>query len=168
MQNIKIRLIEKNDIKQVQAFLFNQLRTLFNQESGQGAITDDVWNLNHNYVEPARNAMWAAFDSDDNVIGTIAICRYNDRIEVVKGRYQLEKTAEIGRCYIDEKLRRQGIGGQLLSVAEAFCREQGYDVIYLHTHHFLPGGYHFWKKNGFSITVEEGGVLEIIHMEKRL
>jgi GNAT superfamily N-acetyltransferase len=168
MKGFTLRQIEENDIEAVQDFLFSQLGELFNQEAGQGAVTKDVWNLKKTYLEPADHAMWAAFDHRNNVVGTIAICRYNDRIEIVKGRYDLQHTAEIGRCYLRKDLRRQGIGGALFSLAEDFCRGQGYRIIYLHTHHFLPGGYNFWQKNGFCVTVDEGGILEIVHMEKPL
>jgi GNAT superfamily N-acetyltransferase len=165
--NIVIRKIDNNDIASVQNFLLGQLQDLFSQD-GQSAITDDVWGLAKLYIEPARNQMWAVFTPDGIVIGTIAICEYNDRIAVLKGRFAAGKTAEIGRCYIDKTLRRQGIGSKLLKIAEEFCREQAYNMIYLHTHHFLPGGFHFWQSQGFTITLDEGGSYELVHMEKQV
>lgn len=164
-RNIVIRKIDNSDIASVQNFLLGQLQDLFSQD-GQSAVTDDVWGLAKLYIEPVRNQMWAAFTPDGTVTGTIAICEYNDRITVLKGRYPKATTAEIGRCYIDKTLRRQGIGSRLLKEAEAFCREQGYRMIYLHTHHFLPGGFHFWQSQGFTITLDEGGSYELVHMEK--
>lgn len=164
-RNIAIRKIDNRDITSVQNFLLGQLQDLFSQD-GQSAVTDDVWGLAKLYIEPVRNQMWAAFSPDGTVIGTIAICEYNDRIAVLKGRYPQTTTAEIGRCYIDKTLRRQGIGSRLLKEAEGFCREQGYRMIYLHTHHFLPGGFHFWQSQGFAVTLDEGGSYELVHMEK--
>lgn len=164
-EKITIRLLQEKDISAVQDFLMYQLETLFNQK-GQQAITGDIWGLKSNYIDPPRHQMWAVFDDQERVVGTIAICQYNDRIEILKGRYSLEKTAEIGRCYIDESLRRKGIGAKLLEEAERFCRENGYDILYLHTHHFLPGGYNFWKKNGFIPFADVGGENQIVHMEK--
>ena len=163
--NIVIRKIVNSDIASVQHFLLGQLQELFSHD-GQSAITDDVWGLEKLYIEPARNQMWAAFSAEGAVIGTIAICEYNNRIAVLRGRYPGKTTAEIGRCYIDETLRRQGIGSQLLKEAEDFCREQAYNMIYLHTHHFLPGGFHFWQSQGFEITLDEGGAYQLVHMEK--
>ena len=166
-RNIVIRKIDNNDIASVQNFLLGQLQDLFSQD-GQSAITDDVWGLVKLYIEPARNQMWAAFSPEGTIIGTIAICEYNDRIAVLKGRYPSKTTAEIGRCYIDKRLRRQGIGSQLLKEAEDFCREQAYNMMYLHTHHFLPGGFHFWQSQGFEITLDEGGAYQLVHMEKKV
>lgn len=164
---MQIRAITAQDIPKVQEFLMKHLKELFNKE-GQAAITNDVWGLEGSYIVPERNNMWGAYDENDELIGTIAIAEYNGRIVPLKGRYDLPLTAEIGRCYINENMRRKGIGKQLLDVAEEFCLDKGYKIIYLHTHHFLPGGYNFWKKNDFLVVLDEGGSYDIVHMEKKL
>ncbi|HIU64003.1 MAG TPA: GNAT family N-acetyltransferase, partial [Candidatus Avacidaminococcus intestinavium] len=135
---------------------------------GQGAVTDDVWGLGDTYIKPQRNQMWAAFSPNGQVVGTIAVCTYNNRFEELQGRYPEGLAAEVGRCYIAESLRRQGLGAKLLQSAEQFVREQGYTFMYLHTHHFLPGGYNFWLKNNFVVTMDIGGSYELVHMEKML
>ncbi len=168
MENFyKVRPIQKEDIQVVQAFLMHQLKTLFFQDK-QGAITDDVLGLEKMYLWPERNNLWAAFDQNGKVVGTGAICIYNDRIDCIKGRYHLPETAEIGRCYVDEMIRRQGIGSEIMAEMVKFCQEKEYKKMYLHTHHFLPGGFDFWKKQGFSILIDDGqdGGYETIHMEK--
>ncbi|WP_371378552.1 N-acetyltransferase family protein [Sporomusa aerivorans] len=166
-EDLVIRPIRPADIKAVQSFLLRQLKELFSQE-GQPAMTEDVWGLEKRYVEPANCNMWGIFTPAGEVAGTAAICTYNDRIALLKGRYNLPVTAEVGRCYIDQRLRRQGLGAKLLAEMTAFCREQGYAIMYLHTHRFLPGGFNFWKKEGFVITLDEGGSAELVHMEKWL
>ena len=170
MENFyKVRPIQKEDIQVVQAFLMHQLKTLFFQDK-QGAITDDVLGLEKMYLWPERNNLWAAFDQNGKVVGTGAICIYNDRIDCIKGRYHLPETAEIGRCYVDEMIRRQGIGSEIMAEMVKFCQEKEYKKMYLHTHHFLPGGFDFWKKQGFAILIDDGqdGGYETIHMEKIL
>ena len=170
MENFyKVRPIQKEDIQVVQAFLMHQLKTLFFQDK-QGAITDDVLGLEKMYLWPERNNLWAAFDQNGKVVGTGAICIYNDRIDCRKGRYHLPETAEIGRCYVDEMIRRQGIGSEIMAEMVKFCQEKEYKKMYLHTHHFLPGGFDFWKKQGFEILIDDGqdGGYETIHMEKIL
>ena len=170
MENFyKVRPIQKEDIQVVQAFLMHQLKTLFFQDK-QGAITDDVLGLEKMYLWPERNNLWAAFDQNGKVVGTGAICIYNDRIDCIKGRYHLPETAEIGRCYVDEMIRRQGIGSEIMAEMVKFCQEKEYKKMYLHTHHFLPGGFNFWQKQGFEILIDDGhdGGYETIHMEKTL
>lgn len=166
-EKIEIKPLQEENISKVQEFLMYQLETLFNQK-GQQVVTGDIWGLKNNYIDAPRHQMWVVFATHEQVVGTIAISQYNDRLEILKGRYSLEKTAEIGRCYIDESLRRQGIGSKLLEEVESFCHENSYDILYLHTHHFLPGGYNFWRKNGFFPFADVGGKDEIVHMEKRI
>ncbi len=165
--NLVIRPIQIEDIAAVQDFLLKQLQDLFRQE-GQTAITDDIWGLGKTYLEPENCSMWAVFTPAGTVVGSAAICTYNNRIELLKGRYHLPTTAEVGRCYIDAGLRRQGIGSTLVGLMTDFCRQHGYKMLYLHTHHFLPGGFNFWQKQGFEIILDQGGSFEIVHMEKRL
>lgn len=168
-KSYRVRPIQKEDIQAVQTFLMHQLKTLFFQDN-QGAITDDVWGLEKMYLQPERNNLWVVFDQDGKVVGTGAICTYNDRIECMKGRYHLPEIAEIGRCYVDETIRRQGIGSEIMAAMVRFCQEKEYKKMYLHTHHFLPGGFNFWQKQGFEILIDDGhdGGYETIHMEKIL
>ena len=168
-KSYRVRPIQKEDIQAVQTFLMHQLKTLFFQDN-QGAITDDVWGLEKMYLQPERNNLWVVFDQDGKVVGTGAICTYNDRIECMKGRYHLPEIAEIGRCYVDETIRRQGIGSEIMVAMVKFCQEKEYKKMYLHTHHFLPGGFNFWQKQGFEILIDDGhdGGYETIHMEKTL
>ena len=168
-KSYRVRPIQKEDIQAVQTFLMHQLKTLFFQDN-QGAITDDVWGLEKMYLQPERNNLWVVFDQDGKVVGTGAICTYNDRIECMKGRYHLPEIAEIGRCYVDETIRRQGIGSEIMAAMVRFCQEKEYKKMYLHTHHFLPGGFNFWQKQGFEILIDDGhdGGYETIHMEKTL
>lgn len=166
-QDLIIRTINPEDIEVVQNFLLQQLNELFASE-GQLAITHDVWGLEKTYLAPTNCNMWGVFTAAGEVIGTVGICTYNDRIGLLKGRYAANTTAEVGRCYIDKGLRRQGLGSKLVKKITQFCIEQGYHVMYLHTHRFLPGGFNFWEKQGFTVTVDEGGSAEIVHMEKIL
>ena len=162
-----VRPIRKEDIQEVQTFLMKQLKTLFFQEN-LGAITTDVLGLEKMYLQTERNNLWVVFSWNGKVVGTGAICTYNDRIECIRGRYHLPETAEVGRCYVDETIRRQGIGSEIMAAMVKFCREKEYKKMYLHTHHFLPGGFSFWKKQGFEILIDDGhdGGYEMIHMEK--
>ncbi|WP_378952689.1 GNAT family N-acetyltransferase [Pelosinus sp. sgz500959] len=166
-QDLVIRAIREADIDAVQNFLLGQLQELFAQE-GQLAITNDIWGIRKTYLEPINCNMWGVFTRLGEVVGTAAICTYNDRIELLKGRYDLPITAEVGRFYIDKSLRRQGLGSNLVKTLTDFCIKQGYLIMYLHTHRFLPGGFNFWEKQGFVITIDEGGSAEIVHMEKIL
>lgn len=74
--------------------------------------------------------------------------------------------AEISRCYVDAKYHRLGIGTFLFERACAYANICAYEKLYLHTHYFLPGGYYFWKKMGFEITLDEKDSWQTVHMER--
>jgi len=166
-QDILIRPIRKEDIDAVQDFLLQQLKEHLTQEL-QVSINKDVWQLEITYLEPENSGMWGVFTREGELVGTAAVCPYNDRMALLKGRYDSKNTAEVGRCYIAKHLRRQGIGTRLFQIIAAFCQKQGYHIMYLHTHRFFPGGLKFWENQGFTITVDEEGAAQIIHMERVL
>ena len=111
-------------------------------------------------------ALFIALNRDDDVVGVIALSSYDDRINSMKGRYTEGNVAEVSRCYVHEAYRRCGIGAHLFGLACSFAKIRGYEMLYLHTHYFLPGGFDFWQKMGFEITLEEGGVWQTVHMER--
>jgi len=166
-QEIIVRTVTTENIDVAKQFLLRQCKELYGGEISASQYKD-IENLENNYIKPVRNTILGAFTPDDKLVGTIAASTYNDRIASLKGRYQLDTTAEIGRCYIDAELRRQGIGSLLFDKIIDFCREQGYRILYLHTHRFLPGGFAFWQKQGFTITIDEGDSYETVHMENLL
>lgn len=168
MSLYKIEPLTCNHIEETQLFLSTQLNHFFHYNYSLTNAKDDIFLLENKYISPNRNNFWLAFDKQNNIIGSIAASIYDDRIDLLKGHYNLDITAEVGRCYVHPDHRRKGIGHQLLSLAENFCIDKDFSIIYLHTHHFLPGGYNFWKKNHFQTTIDEGGLQQIIHMEKKL
>lgn len=66
---------------------------------------------------------------------------------------------------MDERYRRQGIGSQLFALAKVFCQRHQYKTLYLHTHHFLPGGYYFWLRNNFNVIMDMQDEWQLVHME---
>ena len=54
-------------------------------------------------------------------------------VECMKGRYHLPDTAEIGRCYVDEMIRWQGIGSDIMGEMVEFCDEKEYKNLSTHT-----------------------------------
>lgn len=165
-QGVSIRNIQKTDVEAAQRFLLQNLKDLYNIDDDY-PNNKDIWKMEEVYLNTASNAILGAFDETGQIVGTIAVRPYDDRILAVKGRYGGRFTADLGRCYIEKSLRRKGIGSLLVQEIFRFCQETGYEMIYLHTHKFLPGGFHFWQKQGFEITMEEAED-ETVHMEKRL
>ncbi|NLY47195.1 MAG: GNAT family N-acetyltransferase [Tissierella sp.] len=163
--HIQIRRIGAEEVSIAQDFLFKMVKKLYNSDKNP-LYHNDIINMKEVYIENKKNILIGAFDEDGQLIGTIAVKQFVDRFKVLNGIYKEELTAELGRCYIDESLRRRGVGSSLFDKILEFCKESGYEKIYLHTHRHLPGGFDFWSKMGFVITVEEDDEEKTVHMEK--
>lgn len=162
---IYIRRIDMDEISIVQDFIFKMLKKLYNSDKNP-LYHNDIINMQEVYIENNKNTIIGAFNQDNELVGTIAIKQFVNRFKCLEGVYNEELTAEVGRCYIDENLRRTGIGSRLLDEVIKLCQERGYEKIYLHTHKHLPGGFDFWKKKGFVVTVEEQDKEKTVHMER--
>lgn len=160
-----VRKLGKQDIKAAQQFLLHNLKELYNID-GDYPNSRDIWQMEEVYLNSPDHTIIGAFDFKGALVGTIAIRPYDDRMAEVKGRYDKLKTAELVRCYIDKKLRRKGIGTLLTKEILQASALFKYGMIYLHTHKFLPGGFNFWQKQGFAITVDTNDKDETVHMEK--
>lgn len=107
-----------------------------------------------------------AYAEDDKIVDALAVRRHDGRLRILDGLSDLKATAELARCFVDEKYRRNGIGSLLLKEAERFCKSSGYSLIY--THKYLPGALNFWQSQGFMVRVDEGGSWQTVHLEKAL
>ncbi|UFJ41831.1 GNAT family N-acetyltransferase [Brevibacillus humidisoli] len=130
-------------------------------------LPEDLLHIQRHYLEPKDAAFFLA-RMEGQIVGSIAVHRYDDRIAEVGGRYDLRATAEIVKCYVDANIRRQGIGTALVQQALRFCRDAGYKTVYLHTHRFLPGAVSFWQQHGFLLRVEQGDSMQTVHMDRRV
>lgn len=96
---------------------------------------------------------------------------YDDRLTAVRGHYDLERTAEVGRCYVAAARRGLGVGQALMRVLVAEARQAGYTTLCLHTHRHLPGGFAFWSRQGFAVRAEDQpdparGVMGTVYMDR--
>ncbi|SMD01451.1 GNAT family N-acetyltransferase [Sporomusa malonica] len=160
-----IRRVTANDVAAALAFIIPMLHEVY-PNIPDVAVRWDLANMEEAYVSQENSVMFAAFDNAGQVVGTIAIRPYDDRIEAVRGYYDLPGTAELSRCYVKSSLRRQGLAGVLVAAIESYCRQYGYQTICLHTHRFLPGGFPFWLSQGYMIRTERTEEIETVYMDK--
>ena len=163
MSKYTVKRITENQILEASDFLKRIIKELFDSDLGPTYHTDII-EMEDFYVKNEDHILIGAYDEDMKMVGTIGAKTYIDRFEVLNGQFNGYKTVELGRCYIDTSLRRQGIGSILLEELKVFCKERDYEKIYLHTHRHLPGGFDFWSKKGFEIIYEDP-VKDIVHME---
>lgn len=83
--------------------------------------------------------------------------------------YQGHKTVEVVRLFVLPAFRRCGLARELYRALEAMARTEGVEVMYLHTHPFLPGAIDFWLRQGFAVVdVEADPVWQTTHMQRFL
>ncbi|WP_094604979.1 hypothetical protein SPSIL_017470 [Sporomusa silvacetica DSM 10669] len=163
-----IRRITAGDIVPAIDFIIPMLHEVY-PSIPDVAVRWDLANMEEAYVISDNAVMFAAFEGrNGQVIGTVAIRPYDDRIEAVRGCYDVPVTAELSRCYVNNSLRRQGIAGRLVTAIQDYCRDYGYKTICLHTHRFLPGGFPFWLSQGYGIRNQSQDGLETVYMDKGL
>ena len=60
--------------------------------------------------------------------------------------------AEIGGLVVDEAARGQGVGSALMTSAEAWAKERGYDVVRIRTNVVRLEAHEFYKSRGYQVT----------------
>ncbi|MCM3171631.1 GNAT family N-acetyltransferase [Paenibacillus sp. MER 99-2] len=126
----------------------------------------DLEQFSAHYMESKDAIFLVATVGEGQIVGSIGILPYDDRIEAIQGRYPQESAAEIVKCYVDPAYRRYGIGSMMLQALENRVIDMRYTTLYLHTHHFLPGAVDFWKRQGFTIITEQNDDWQTVHMDK--
>jgi GNAT superfamily N-acetyltransferase len=101
------------------------------------------------------------------IVASIGYLPYDWRFPQID--YQQLKVVEVVRLFVLPAFRRSGLAGELYRVLKAMALQAGVEVVYLHTHPFLPGAIDFWTRQGFEvIDIEADPVWQTTHMESRL
>ncbi|MEW6446548.1 MAG: GNAT family N-acetyltransferase [Bacillota bacterium] len=96
--------------------------------------------------DPERDRLWVA-EVDGRVVGSIAIF----------GRSEL--VAQLRWLIAHPDYRGRGLGRALLTEAVGFCREYGFETVYLWTLAHLGAARHLYKSFGFQKTEEKTHLL---------
>lgn len=91
---------------------------------------------------PAGGEIWLA-ESEDRIAGFIALVRID------------LQTAQLRWFLIEPEFRGCGLGRRLMDTLMAFCRQQGYQHIFLWTFQGLDAATHLYEQYGFRLTEEK-------------
>jgi GNAT superfamily N-acetyltransferase len=73
------------------------------------------------------------------------------------------------RLFVAHEYRGAGLAGRMYDALRREALKEGIEMLYLHTHPFLPGAIGFWQKQGFEIVdVESDPVWRTTHMQHAL
>jgi GNAT superfamily N-acetyltransferase len=151
----RIEPVTPSTIDEVVTFINNARRDMFPNLHSQ--LQDDVarW-IQSGVFLTARNGK--------TLIATIGFIPYDHRFSQLD--YRGRKTVEVVRLYVLPQYRRCGLAAALFEELKQRAMEDGVEVLYLHTHPFLPGAVGFWEGRGFGVVdVEEDEVWRTTHME---
>ncbi|WP_225774338.1 GNAT family N-acetyltransferase [Pseudomonas sp. Marseille-Q5115] len=79
------------------------------------------------------------------------------------------RVVEVVRLFVLPQYRGAGLASALYQTLQQQAEEQGVEVMYLHTHPFLPGAQAFWERQGFELIAQDPDPLwRTLHMERVL
>jgi ribosomal protein S18 acetylase RimI-like enzyme len=108
----------------------------------QHSLSDDLADIPQHYLGEPGSHFWVA-EADGQVVGMVGI------------QHRSADEAELRRMSVAAGQRRQGIGGKLLDVAEAFCSQEGYRRVRLTTVSLLQPAIAMYRKHGYRLVGEE-------------
>ncbi|RMQ50835.1 Acetyltransferase [Pseudomonas cichorii] len=98
------------------------------------------------------------------IIAAIGYLPYDHRFAQLD--YTGRSTVEIMRLFVSHPFRGAGLAGRLYAALKTQAVAHGVEVLYLHTHPFLPGAIRFWEKQGFvTVDVEDDPLWQTTHMQ---
>ncbi|WP_405121407.1 GNAT family N-acetyltransferase [Pseudomonas petroselini] len=159
-----IRPVAMGDVPEVLAFVQQARAEMFPKLRDAG-MPDDLAYFASIYLQGEGRFLIAR--NDGQIVAAIGYLPYDGRFPQLN--YQGRKTVEVVRLFVAPAFRRFGLAGQLYRALEAMAKADRVEVMYLHTHPFLPGAIEFWVRQGFEVVdVEADPVWRTTHMHRAL
>lgn len=136
---IKVRSYEEKDID----YIVNRHTVLYTKEYGFNLGFTEYVKM---YVEKFHA------DHDENMENIWIAEKLGKQVGVIAVVKHDEKTAQLRWFLIEPDLRGKGLGRKLMKTALGFCREKGYEHVFLLTVDVLETARRMYAKNGFILT----------------
>ncbi|WP_095099345.1 GNAT family N-acetyltransferase [Pseudomonas sp. Irchel 3A5] len=162
MSAVEIVAVAPQEIPAVVDFVLRARAEIFPKLDSAG-MPADLANFAQVYSEQGGGRFLIA-RSHGQIVAAIGYLPYDGRFPQLD--YGQRKAVEIVRLFVIPEYRRSGLATTIFQALKARAVEQGVDVLYLHTHPFLPGAIGFWERQGFRVVdVENDPVWQTTHME---
>ncbi|MCG6895151.1 MAG: GNAT family N-acetyltransferase [Desulfobacteraceae bacterium] len=76
---------------------------------------------------------------------------------VIDGTSETNNSAHLRWFIVSDRMQGKGAGNHLMEQAVSFCRETGFNAVYLWTFHGLAAARHLYEKYGFRLQEEHQG-----------
>lgn len=161
---LEITRVHSADIPQVLDFVQQAREQMFTKLHGS-APPNDLLAFDATYVQGPGCFLQAR--QHGRIIGSIGYLPYDRRF--ANFAYPGLSAVEVVRLFVAPEHRRAGLAKALYGALQDAAQAGGAEVMYLHTHPFLPGAVDFWQRQGFAVIgVDTDPVWQTTHMELRL
>lgn len=164
MSSVEIPIVVpvEAQIEEVVGFVMAARARIFPMLAG-APVPPDLADFAGHYLAPGQGRFLLARDRGRIVAG-IGYLPYDHRFPQLD--YRGRRVVEVVRLFVEPEYRRGGLARRLYQALKALAQEAGVEVLYLHTHPFLPGAVEFWQRQGFGVVdVEADPVWRTTHME---
>jgi GNAT superfamily N-acetyltransferase len=159
-----VQVVTASDIPEVLEFVLQARAELFPKLRATG-MPSDLAHFESTYLHGDGRFLIAR--DKGQIVAAIGYLPYDGRFTQLN--YQGRKTVEVVRLFVAPAFRRFGLAGALYRTLAVMAQADGVEVLYLHTHPFLPGAIDFWARQGFEVVdVEADPVWRTTHMHRLL
>lgn len=164
LNHVELSTVSAGQADEVLAFVLQARAELFPKLSNSG-LPADLADFERVYLD--GEGCFLVARCQGRIVASMGYLPYDHRF--VQLDYRGLKVVEGVRLFVLPPLRRSGLAGLLYRELEARAAQASVDVMYLHTHPFLPGAIEFWQRQGFTVVdTEADPVWQTTHMERRL
>ena len=137
---MKLRNIQPADDAALAGIIRESLEKYHLALPGTAYFDPELDHLSRFYGASARRAYFVVVDEEGCVLGGCGVAEY-----VGNPQY-----AELQKLYLHTAAQGQGLSYALIERVYDFARRQGYQKLYLETHHALAAAVHVYERAGFQ------------------
>ena len=151
---MKTRLITSADDKRLADIIRTNLKAYKLDIPGTAYFDSNLDHLSTYYLaDLTRQAYYVLTDDEGKVLGGVGFAKAEP----------FDDCAELQKLYLDDSVKGQGLGHNLVALVEKAAKELGYGRMYLETHSNLLPAIRLYEKMGYKLidrpeSVVHGGM----------